>query len=58
MLHGEFENVLGKKEQYDANKEDPFVYMHRIIKAGVEEAAEIYNSGDGDKMLADSEKKL
>ena len=31
---------MDQENQYDNKKEDPFVYMHRVIKTGVKEATE------------------
>ena len=38
MLQGEFNELVNEdKDKFDPKKEDSFVYMHRMIKAGVSE---------------------
>ena len=54
IIEGDFEAL--QHELYVAEIEDPFVYMHRIIKKGVEEASELCLLSETLKMWEQSEK--
>ena len=54
MLKSDFE--IDEDNKFDSDKEDPFVYLHRMIKAGVSEVSGYCDEGNAEKVVSCNKK--